>query len=203
MLFMGLYLRPVYMLFMLFMPFVPPVKKHPNHAPRRRAPRSFRRARERSASVCTAAHMLATCCTYVCGILALLTALFFSPLAFHTPTVVAIDDIKEWGLKGPHRSSLPKNMQGVYYLNGNQVPWNDAGRCNATEAKDKTVCRNGYKRSQLMLFDTTKGMTFDRAAGKLSLSWPGFGVSEHKKHKGGPAAAAVLCSAARTTATAA
>ena len=81
--------------------------------------------------------MLATCCTYVCGILALLTALFFSPLAFHTPTVVAIDDIKEWGLKGPHRSSLPKNMQGVYYLNGNQVPWNDAGRCNATEAKDK------------------------------------------------------------------
>ena len=34
-------------------------------APRRRAD-LFGGARERSAQVCTAAHMLATCCTYVC-----------------------------------------------------------------------------------------------------------------------------------------
>ena len=52
---------------------------------------------------------VADCLKYFCAALALLIALFLAPLAFHTPKVVAIDDIKEWGLKGPHRAALPKS----------------------------------------------------------------------------------------------
>lgn len=94
------------------------------------------------------------CCTYFCYVLLGLVALLLAPLASYRPKLVKLDDVKEWGLKGPGAATLPYNMAGVYYLDGNQAPWG-TGKCNETESKQEDLCRNGYKRSQLMLFDST------------------------------------------------
>lgn len=94
------------------------------------------------------------CWPYFCSALLGLLALLLAPLASFKPTLVKLDDVKEWGLKGSGAATLPYNMAGVYYLDGNQAPWR-TGACNETEIKQKDLCRNGYKRSQLMLFDST------------------------------------------------
>ena len=94
------------------------------------------------------------CCKYFCYTLLGLLALLLAPLASYKPKLVKLDDVKEWGLKGPGATSLPYNMAGVYYLDGNQAPWG-TGLCNETETKRDDLCRNGYKRSQLFIFDST------------------------------------------------
>jgi hypothetical protein len=103
------------------------------------------------------------CCKYCCGITVLLVAMLLAPMLMYSATVVAVDDVKTWGLKGPGLSSLTPNMRGVYYLSGNQSP----SKCNATEMENKKLCRGKWKRSPAMGFDTSY-CRYDAAAGKIS-----------------------------------
>ena len=131
-----------------------------------------------------------TCCKYFCPVFVVCLATLLQPLLLHPPMLVKIDDIKEWGLKGPGVATLPSNMLGVYYLDGNQAPWG-IGACNKTEASQNDICRNGYKRSNIMVFDSSH-MSYDRSRGLLTTLPSGWGLSEHAKHKGGVKAAAIL-----------
>lgn len=131
---------------------------------------------------------MSICKNSLCVILAIdavLLAVLLAPLATTQPKLVALDDIQSWGLKGPYLDTLSENMKGVYFLDGNQAPWNvkDA-KCNATEVTNKTLCRNGFKLSQLILLDTS-WLSYDRAERMITQYAPALGVSEHKEHKGG------------------
>jgi len=131
------------------------------------------------------------CCKYFCYALCAFLVVFLAPLASNRPKVLALDDVKSWGLKGPHLSTLSKNMKGVYYLDGNQVPWAASGKCKPEDRSNNTICRNGWKRSQLVLVDTSY-MHYDRDNGLLTQYAPALGVSEHKVHKGGMLVAWIL-----------
>jgi hypothetical protein len=133
---------------------------------------------------------LGACCKYFCYLLLALLALLLAPLASHRPKLVKLADVKQWGLKGPYAASLPKNMLGVYYLDGNQAPWGP-GKCNSTENKERDLCRNGYKRSQLILWDSTH-QSYDRASGRITQYPSGFGVTDLAKFKGGMPVAYML-----------
>ena len=127
----------------------------------------------------------ASCCKYTCYVYLAFLAVFLAPLAMYKPKIVALDHVQEWGLKGPYLHTLSDNMKGVYYLSGNQAPWNiPTSACSAEEKNNRTICRNGWKISQLMLLDTSY-MSYDRAAGKIYQYAPALGISEHAHHKGG------------------
>ena len=56
-----------------------------------------------------------------------LAAFLTYPLLWR-PREVLLDDMAEWGMKGPGTPSLSENMRGVYYLSGAK----QTSRCNAT-----------------------------------------------------------------------
>ena len=95
------------------------------------------------------------CLRYSCLVFAVLVSVLLAPLLSSWPQVVRLDNVQEWGLKGPYLSQLPPNMRGVYYLDGNQMPWTESNRCNKTEARNKVICRHGWKRSNLVVFDSS------------------------------------------------
>jgi len=133
--------------------------------------------------------LLATKCT--CYLLAAVTAFALSPLFLQRPVVAALDDMQIWGLKGPGLSTLTPNMRGIYYLSGNMAPWNTKFICNRTQSRNNTLCRNGFKRSQLFLLDTSH-CVYDASSGTLTLRSPALGISEHPEHGGGMGVAIYL-----------
>ena len=133
------------------------------------------------------------CCSCrSCGVVsAVIAAIFFAPLVMNRPKLVKIDDVKSWGFKGPYASSLSKNMKGVYFADGNQLPWTSSSKCNATEAKNTQVCRNGWKRSSLVIIDTSY-MYYDRAKGTITQHPSAVGASALESQGGGMGAAIFL-----------
>ena len=65
-----------------------------------------------------------------------LAAFLTYPLLWR-PREVLLDDMAEWGMKGPGTPSLSENMRGVYYLSGAK----QTSRCNATEQRTNCVRR--------------------------------------------------------------
>ena len=106
------------------------------------------------------------------------------PVLRHRPRLVALDDLPTWGLKGSGLSSLTPNMRGVYFMSGNLAPWSDANRCTIADKRNRTICRNGYKRSQHFLLDTSY-CNFNPRTGVLTQRSSAMGISEHAAHGGG------------------
>jgi len=119
-------------------------------------------------------------CKFSCSIFAIMVAMFLAPLFMYKPVEVSIDDVAEWGLKGPGLPTLKPSMRGMYFLTGNQSP----GQCNATEKKDKVLCRGNFKRSPFLVFDPSY-CTYDEAKGKIVChgGTPWVTLSAHPKHK--------------------
>lgn len=86
----------------------------------------------------------------ICALIATLSSLFAYPLLW-PPHLVQLDDMADWGMKGPGTSSLSKNMRGVYYLSGSK----QTSRCNATERHDPSLCLDGYHRPLAFGLDTS------------------------------------------------
>lgn len=104
-------------------------------------------------------------------------SVLFYPL-LTPPKLVRLDDMQEWGLKGPGTASLSPNMRGIYYFSGNQRP----SKCNATELRDPVICRNGFHRSEIFGMDTSYCARTDSRT--MVCSGPFFLVSAHEKHHG-------------------
>jgi len=81
-------------------------------------------------------------------LLTTLSAFLAYPLLWR-PREVQLDDMADWGMKGPGTASLSENMRGVYYLSGAK----QTSRCNATEQRDRTLCLDGYHRPLAFGFD--------------------------------------------------
>ena len=115
-----------------------------------------------------------------------LTAFLTYPLLWR-PREVLLDDMAEWGMKGPGTPSLSENMRGVYYLSGAK----QTSRCNATEQRDRTLCLDGYHRPLAFGFDMSyckrsySYTTFQYDTRTISCSGPFLLTSAHGKHSNG------------------
>ena len=132
-------------------------------------------------------------------IIALLTALsaFLAYPLLWPPHLVQLDDMVEWGMKGPGTPSLSENMRGVYYLSGAK----QTSQCNATEARDNTLCLDGYHRPLAFGLDTsyckrssryTTDLTTEYDPNLITCSGPFLLTSAHGKHSNGYAVATIL-----------
>jgi hypothetical protein len=129
----------------------------------------------------------------IIALLATLTTFLAYPLLW-PPHEVLLDDMAEWGMKGPGASSLSRNMRGVYYLSGAK----QTSRCNATERSDTTLCLEGYHRPLAFLLDSSyckrqyQYLTSTYDTRYITCSGPFLLTSAHKKHSNGYNVAALL-----------
>lgn len=138
--------------------------------------------------LCVHACPLAGCNFFFC-IAALVVAIFTMPLLTYRATEVDLDDVAEWGLKGPGLPTLTDNMAGVYFLSGNLGPV----LCSKEEKNDRQICRGRWKISPFLVFDTSY-CRYNAAAGKLHCpgGTPWIILSGNPKHKMKPALAKAL-----------
>ena len=118
------------------------------------------------------------------GLVVLLAAWVCYPVLRYRPQLVALDDMPSWGLKCNGLSTLTPNMRGIYFLSGNLAPWTADNRCSIANKGNRTVCRNGYKRSQHFLIDTSH-CYFNARTGVITQRSAAMGISEHAAHGGG------------------
>ena len=122
-----------------------------------------------------------------------LAAFLTYPLLWR-PREVLLDDMAEWGMKGPGTPSLSENMRGVYYLSGAK----QTSRCNATEQRDRTLCLDGYHRPLAFGFDMSyckrsySYTAFQYDTRTISCSGPFLLTSAHGKHSNGYTVATIL-----------
>ena len=129
----------------------------------------------------------------ICALIATLSSLFAYPLLW-PPHLVQLDDMANWGMKGPGTPSLSKNMRGVYYLSGSK----QTSRCNATERHDPSLCLDGYHRPLAFGLDTSyckrqyHYTTSRYDTQSITCSGPFLLMSAHQKHGNGHSVATIL-----------
>ena len=101
---------------------------------------------------------IGACCKWSAFAVVVFLSFLCAPLLDTLPRTLALDDMQAWGLKGPFLDELPPNMVGMYYLNAH------GAKCTGADKRNRTICHDGWKRSPLVLLDSSY-MSYDRKAG--------------------------------------